>query len=152
MKKRNRYERVRLDSGQHRRILLAAAILGAAAFVPVALRLWGLMIRDHDRYAALALKNQTRSTAVSGVRGAIYDRNMNVLAGSETVEDVYLDPHELKQSGADIPGLSAALGEILEKDPQWIMTQAADTPRLDRRTARTRVALRAALAAEVAKQ
>ena len=127
MKKRNRYERVRLDSGQHRRILLAAAILGAAAFVPVALRLWGLMIRDHDRYAALALKNQTRSTAVAGVRGAIYDRNMNVLAGSETVEDVYLDPHELKQSGADIPGLSAALGEILGKDPQWIMTQAADT-------------------------
>ena len=57
MKKgKKQYSRLRMDSGQHRRILLAAAILGAAAFVPVALRLWGLMIRDHDRYAALALK------------------------------------------------------------------------------------------------
>ena len=87
MKKRNPYQRVRADSGQHRRILLAAAV-GLMAFVPVALRLWGLMIRDHDRYAALALKNQTRATSVSGIRGTVFDRNMNVLAGCETVEDV----------------------------------------------------------------
>ena len=126
MKNRNRYQRIRLDSGQHRRILLVAAIFGAVAFLPVALGLWNLMIRDHDRYAALALKNQTRATAVAGTRGVIYDRNMNILAGSVTVEDVYLDPHELKQSKADIPALSAALGEILNKDPAWIETQAKD--------------------------
>ena len=126
MEKRNRYQRIRMDSGQHRRLLLVASLLGAAAFLPVALGLWGLMIRDHDRYSALALKNQTRTTAVAGTRGVIYDRNMNILAGSAAVEDVYLDPHELKQSGADISGLSAVLGEILNKDPQWIETQAKD--------------------------
>ena len=143
MQKRNRYQRIRMDSGQHRRIMLVGAILGAAAFVPVVFGLWGLMIRDHDRYAALALKNQTRTTAVTGTRGLIYDRNMDILAGSVTVEDLYLDPHELKQSGADIPAIASVLGEILDKDPQWIETQARDIrmrykkigSRLDARTA-----------------
>jgi len=127
MKKRKQYQRVRLDSGHHRRILLIAALLGAAFFVPVAIRLYSLMVVDHSYYAQLALRNQTRSTAVTANRGIIYDRNMNVLASNQSVENVYLDPHELKQSKADIPEISRALGEILGKDPEWIQQQAADT-------------------------
>jgi stage V sporulation protein D (sporulation-specific penicillin-binding protein) len=127
MKKQKHYQRVRQDSGQHRRILLVAALLGAVAFVPVIVRLYGLMIRDYEYYANLALRNQTRSTTVTAHRGDIYDRNMNVLACSQSVENVYLDPHELKQSKADIPALSEKLGAILEKDPQWIAQQASDT-------------------------
>jgi len=127
MRKRSRYERVRLDSGQHRRILLIALVFGILAFVPVALRLWQLTVTDYGYYSRLALNNQTRSTSVTAARGDIFDRNMNVLAGSESVENVYLDPHELKQSRADIPALSQALGEILDRDPAWIQEQALDT-------------------------
>ena len=127
-KPRNReYERVRFDSGHHRRILLTMLVLGLAAFLPMALRLYDLMIRNYDYYAGLALRNQTRTTSVTAERGDIYDRNMNILAASISVENVYLDPHELKQSGADIAAISSFLGEILGRDSQWIAQQAADT-------------------------
>lgn len=121
------FDRLRISTGQHRRVLAAALVLGIAAFVPVGLRLYHLMIRDFDYYSAKALNNQTRGTAVTAHRGDILDRNMNVLATSTTVENVYLDPHELKQSKADISDISRALGEILDKDPAWIAEQAADT-------------------------
>ena len=122
-----KYDRLRLNSGQHRRVMLAALLLGLAAFVPVGARLYGLMIRDYDYYANLALRNQTRTTTVMAQRGDIFDRNMELLASSKTVENVYLDPHELKQSKADIDEISRTLGDILEKDPAWIAQQAADT-------------------------
>lgn len=124
--KRKRYSRLRGDSGHHRRILLVAAILGLGMFVPLALRLYGLMVVDYDYYANLALRNQTRTTQVTADRGNIYDRNMNILATSVSVENVYLDPHELKQSKADIPAIAAYLGALLELEPDWIAEQAAD--------------------------
>ena len=120
------YERLRMDSGHHRRILLAAAVLGLLAFVPVALRLYDLMVTNYDYYAQLALRNQTRTTKVEAARGDICDRNMEILATTVSMENVYLDPHELKQSKADISAIAAELGQILDKDPQWIAEQAAD--------------------------
>ena len=110
-RKPKQYDRLRLNSGQHRRVMLVSMLLGLLAFVPVGLRLYQLMIVEYDYYAERALRNQTRSTTVTAHRGDIYDRNMNVLATSVTVENVYLDPHELKQSGADIPAI--AEGQIL---------------------------------------
>ena len=125
-KKSKGYDRLRLNSGQHRRILLVGLLLGLLAFVPVGWRLYDLMIESYDYYAGLALRNQTRTTTVTAHRGDIYDRNMNILATSVSVENVYLDPHELKQSKADIEEISRVLGQILDKDPAWIAEQAAD--------------------------
>ena len=125
-KNTRQYDRLRMNTGQHRRICLVMLLLGGLAFVPVFWRLYDLMVKNYDRYAALALRNQTRTTTVAAQRGEIYDRNMNILATSVHVENVYLDPHELKQSKADLEEISRALGEILEKDPQWILQQAQD--------------------------
>ena len=97
---------MRADSGQHKRILAAGLIFGMAAFVPIGIRLYDLMVTQFDYYADLALRNQTRTTRISADRGVIYDRNMNILAANQSVETVYLDPHELKQSKADLPALS----------------------------------------------
>ncbi len=130
MAKRERpqeYNRIRMDSGQHRRIKIVSLLLGILAFIPITVQLFGLMVRDYDYYARLALRNQTRTTRVTADRGVIYDRNMNILACSQSVENVYLDPHELKQSKADIVTISQKLGEILRLDPQWIAEQAKDT-------------------------
>ena len=127
MKKSRSYQRIRMDSGHHRRILGMMAVLGVLAFVPVILRLHRLMVTDYDYYAGLALKNQSRSTAVTAHRGLIYDRNMNILAASRSVENVYLNPRELKQSKADLDALSQVLGEILDKDPQWIREKGTNT-------------------------
>ncbi len=140
---KKRYDRLRMNTGQHRRIFFAAAVLGLLAFVPVGFRLYSLMIRQYDHYADLALRNQTRTTTVMAKRGDIYDRNMNILASSVTVENLYLDPHELKQSKADVEKISHFLGDLLELDPQWIQKQAGDrtkrykqiAPRLPEETA-----------------
>ena len=121
------YTRLRFDSGQHRRILITMAVLCVLGFVPVFFRLYNLMVTQYDKYAALALRNQTRTTTVTAHRGTIFDCNMNVLAISVSVENVYLDPHELKQSKADIPAIAQFLGEKLGADPAWIEEQAADT-------------------------
>ena len=77
------YGRLRMDSGQHRRVTLTALLLGVAAFVPMVLRLYSLMVVHYEEYSSLALRNQSRSTAVTADRGTIYDRNLNVLAYSE---------------------------------------------------------------------
>jgi len=127
MAKKREYVRMRGDSGQQRRILFMAICLGVLAFVPVAVQLFQLMITDYDYYNRLALANQTRSTQVAARRGVIYDRNMNILACSENAENVYLDPHELRQSKADIAEIGRVLGQILQRDPQWIISQAEDT-------------------------
>ena len=124
--KKKEYTRIRADSGQHRRIMITAAVLGFVAFVPVAVRLYGLMVTDYAYYAGLALRNQTRTTQVTADRGLIYDRNMNILACSGSVENVYLDPHELKQSKADMDLIGRELGRILDLEPEWICQQAKD--------------------------
>lgn len=125
----NRFYRVRMDTARNLRIRLGALILGTLAFFPIAARLVQLTVVDHGYYTAKALNNQTRSTAVLTERGMIYDRNMNVLAVSRSVEHVYLDPQELKQARADLEQLSLFLGERLGKEPQWILEQAKDTRR-----------------------
>ena len=124
--RRKEYTRLRADSGQHRRILAVMIVLGIAAFIPVALQLYQLMITDFDYYSDLALRNQTRTTNVTAHRGTIYDRNMNILAFSETVENVYLDPHELKQSRADMDLVSRELAQILDADPERILKLGKD--------------------------
>ena len=121
------YQRLRADTGQHTRILLTGLVLGILAFVPVILRLCWLMVSQYDYYADLALRNQTRTTLVTADRGVIYDRNMNILAASQTVEDVYLDPHELKQSGQDLDAVAKALAEILSGDVETIRKKAGNT-------------------------
>ncbi len=118
--------RVRGDSRQMRRILATAMALGILVFMPVLVRLYYLMVAQYDHYSAKALRNQTRTTAVTANRGVIYDTNMNILACSVTVENVYLDPHELKQSKMDLDEISASLSRILDEDPQWIRKQAED--------------------------
>ena len=126
-KRKKEYIRLRGDSSQHFRILAVMALLGFAAFLPVAVQLYSLMIDQYDYYYQQALRNQTRTTKVTANRGNIYDTNMNLLAVSVSVENIYLDPHELKQSKADMELIGNQLGEILGLDPDWIREQAKDT-------------------------
>ena len=121
--KKKEYIRVRADTGQHKRILLTGLVLGILVFVPVAARLYDLMVVNYEYYSDLALRNQTRSTTVTADRGVVYDRNMNILACSQSAENLYLDPHELKQSSADLDAIALFLGTTLDMDPAWILEQ-----------------------------
>ncbi len=100
--------------------------LGILSFCAVAGMLVKLMLIDHDKYEEKAIRNQTRTTSVTASRGTIYDRNMNVLAASSSVENIFLDPLELEQNKVDVDALSNALARILDLDASWIKEQAAD--------------------------
>ena len=119
--------RIRSDSGHHRRILALMALLGIIGFIPAALRLYDLMVIDYDYYRDLALRNQSRVTSVAAQRGSIYDRNLTTLACGQSVENVYFNPRELRRAGENIEEISNFLGDVLEKDPDWIAEQAKDT-------------------------
>ncbi len=121
------YTRIRVDSGHQRRILTLMALLGILGFLPGVLQLYKLMVTEHDFYVAKARNNQTRTTLVAAHRGTIYDRNMQILACQETVENVYLDPRELRQAEEDVEKIASDLGQILGKEADWILKKASNT-------------------------
>ena len=116
-----------------RRTLVLMVVCGILAFVPLIVTLYKLMIRDHNYYEELAINNQTRSTNLTASRGIIYDRNMNILASSTTVETVFIDPNEIAKKMEDpensglLDKIAAGLSEILDVEPDFVKEQAADT-------------------------
>ncbi len=110
-----------------KRRTLVMMLIGVLAFVPLAAQLFNLMILRHDELEQRAISNQTRSTAVSADRGVVYDRNMNILATSKTVENVFLDPREIEQKEQDISVLAKGLSEALGVEESLVREQAADT-------------------------
>lgn len=107
-------------------IFALMVVLGVVSFCIVAGMLVKLMLVDHDTYEAKAIRNQTRSTSVTASRGTIYDRNMNVLAASSSVENIFLDPLELHDNEVDVDFLASNLAGILDLDADWIKKQAED--------------------------
>ena len=125
-KKQGRQERIRADRGMLSRTGVILILCGIVAFLPVVGMLTNLMVFRHDEYSEKALNNQTRTTTVTASRGSIYDRNMNVMAVSTSVENVFLDPKELHDNQVDLNLVANTLGEILNLDPAWIQEQASD--------------------------
>lgn len=58
-----------------------------------------LMIFQNDKYQSITLNQSTYEDVIPASRGTIYDRNMNILAVSTTVERVFISPE-------DMPGMS----------------------------------------------
>lgn len=108
-------------------VLALMVVLGIFAFVVLTGRLIKLMLIDHEYFEEKAIRNQTRSVSVTAARGTVYDRNMEVLAASAGVQNIFLDPLELKQNRVDIDLLAENLAEILDLDPEYIKKQAKDT-------------------------
>lgn len=108
------------------RTLWLMAVCGVAMFLPLIYTLYTLQIRDHDLYEQMAVDNQTRETTLTAARGTIYDRNMNVLAVSASVENVFISPLELQQKDQDVEFIAQGLSELLDVDADWIMEQAED--------------------------
>ncbi len=106
---------------------LVMMVIGVLAFVPLAGQLFSLMILRHDELEARAISNQTYSTAITADRGVVYDRNMNILATSKTVENVFIDPTEIQQKKQDVGVLAAGLHEALGVEESLVYEQAADT-------------------------
>ena len=79
-----------------RRSLFLMAVCGIGAFALLLGRLYQLQIIDHEKYESMAIEQQLRSVPSSAMRGVIYDTNMNTLAVSASVDNVYLSPAEIE--------------------------------------------------------
>ena len=84
-----------------------------------------MMVFRHDEYSEKALNNQTRTTTVTASRGSIYDRNMNVMAVSTSVENVFLIRKELHDNQVDLNWWPIPWGDF-KSGPGWIQEQASD--------------------------
>ena len=91
-------------------MFLAITIL----FLVLIVRLVAISIGNHDKYAGLAILQQVRDRTIQPLRGAIYDRNMNVMAESAACWTVALSPLEIRQSDYDL--MASGLSEILSMD------------------------------------
>ncbi|MBP3633217.1 MAG: PASTA domain-containing protein [Oscillospiraceae bacterium] len=126
------------------RTLILMILCGVVLFIPLISVLYNLMIVEHDKYEEMAIHNQTRSMVLTADRGVIYDRNMNIMASSSTVETIFLDPNAISKAEEEEeqkrlegdedynPDRSAiyiakGLSEILDVDMDTIRELAADT-------------------------
>ena len=104
------------NSTMLRRTLFLMIVCGIVAFLLLALRLFKIQIIDHDYYEARAVDQQLRETTVSAKRGTIYDRNMNILAMSASVSNIYLSPAEMVMYNEDPALIAEGLSKILDMD------------------------------------
>ncbi len=125
------------------RMLFLMILCGIVLFIPLIVTLYQIMIVDHDFYEEKAIENQTRSTTLTASRGLIYDRNMNIMASSATVETIFLDPNAIQRamkeeeknreagkpynSAVSIDFIARNLSQILDVDEDFVREQAADT-------------------------
>lgn len=110
-----------------RRTLFMMAVCGIAVFLLLLARLYKLQIIDHEYYEQLAIAQQLRQAPTSTARGTIYDRNMNPLAVSASVDNVYLSPAEIAQYGEDKELIADELSKILGLDRSDILNKASQT-------------------------
>ena len=110
-----------------RRTLFLMIVCGIVAFFVLGARLFQLQILDHDMYETAAMEQQLRETTVSAKRGTIYDRNMNILAMSASVSNIYISPAEIVMNGESGAYIAQGLAEILDMDYQQIYEKTLNT-------------------------
>ena len=81
---------------QMRRRVLVAGVLIIAVGVGLIANLARLQMVQGEELQQKAVNQQMRDTAVNAERGTIYDTNMEVMAQSATVWNVYISPADIK--------------------------------------------------------
>ena len=128
---KSRFPRPQVPGSAERTILRRTAVLmvllGGVVFLPLGWRLYRLQITHHAELSEMAEANQTRRSLITAARGAIYDRNMNLLALSADAENLCIDPTELQLSGQDLPAMAEKLAELSGADTDRILELMDDT-------------------------
>lgn len=75
-----------------RRTIFLMVLCGVVTFIPLVKTLWELSIVEHEKYSQIATNQQTKDVSVTADRGAITDRNGEILAMSATVYQLILSP------------------------------------------------------------
>lgn len=144
---------VKLKTKKRMRLVSTVFVLLGAVLL---CRLGWIQFVKGAQYKAEAEEQQTRDQKIASKRGAIYDRNMNVLATSGSAERIYINPkriHEIdaeseqkateaaekekKETGKTVKvkknvlrkQVVEALTEILGTDEEWLNAQLDKTER-----------------------
>jgi cell division protein FtsI/penicillin-binding protein 2 len=112
-----------------RRIWLPAILLGIFALVAIA-RLVQIQVVEHGHYSTVADKELIDKTTVYARRGAIVDRNGNVLAISVDTWDIYVNASVWQDASKAGPA-SEALGKLISMDPAAIRTSVTSATQKD---------------------
>ncbi len=99
--------------GTRLRVVLVMLLLVAVVLVARAV---DLQLLDEGFLEGQGDARFTRVAKLSAVRGAIYDRNGEVLAASMPVDTVWASPKEVMKSSDQIPRLA----EALNREPKWL--------------------------------
>ena len=110
-----------------RRTLILMIVCGIAAFLVLIGKLYDIQILHHRQYESAAIEQQVRETTIDSGRGTIYDRNMNILAMSASVDTIYISPAEIILYKEDPVMIAQNLSRILGVDYGKIMEMTQDT-------------------------
>nr|HPO05415.1 penicillin-binding transpeptidase domain-containing protein [Bacillota bacterium] len=90
-------------------------------------RVGWIQVVASDRYAKLAIEQQTRDTPIPAKRGVIYDRNGKEMAISAVTNTIWARPGDVKSARSEEEGIAKqqktakALAEILEMDEAKVL-------------------------------
>ena len=110
-----------------RRTMFLMFVCGVLSFLLLGIRLFQIQILEHGKYESAAVEQQLRETTVTAMRGAIYDRNKNILAISVAVSNIYISPAEIEMYGEDKMLIANGLSSILGVDQNEILEMAGNT-------------------------
>ena len=109
---------------------LAMLFMGIGlAFITLIARIMVINARDGDDYTRIVLNQQQyNSRTVDFKRGDILDRNGTVLATSQLVYDVILDPKSLLEHQEKVDPTIAFLKEMAEVEPETVKAVLSTSP------------------------
>lgn len=119
---------------KRRIIIISTAFLLFAAYLFI--NLFNLQVIEHEKYRDKVYDQITTSSKLTADRGNIYDSNMNILAGTNTVWRVFVSTkdikHAEKESEKNYSSLIASgLSNILNLNEQTLITKLANSSVLD---------------------
>ena len=108
-------------AGPPRRRALLLIIATCVALATLGARLVQVQLLESETYAALGERQGTAQWELESVRGAILDRNLNLLAVSDNLPTIWADPREV----IDPRQTAAALASVLDVDVDVIAERLA---------------------------
>ncbi|MBQ3404632.1 MAG: PASTA domain-containing protein, partial [Oscillospiraceae bacterium] len=109
------------------RTLFLMVVCGILAFIVLGVKLYNVMVTNHEYYERMAVEQQTRETTVTAKRGTIYDTNGNILAISATAYNVFISPYEIQKYNEDVAVIAKKLSTVLGVDYNTIIERSKKT-------------------------
>ncbi|WP_242981177.1 PASTA domain-containing penicillin-binding protein [Ruminiclostridium sufflavum] len=108
-------------------------ILGFFTFFTICLisRIAWIQFVNGQEYQQKAFEQQTSNRTISPKRGTIYDRNMEPLAVSGSVETISCSPQVIKKLSLDVDKISSDLSAILSMDKETIRKKLVKSSRYE---------------------